>query len=295
MKEELATLQNLVNLAVEFVFNYSFQVIGAIIILIIGVYSARWLSNLVIKICQQRDLDVTLTKFMGSLIKIMVLMFAIIVALGKFGISIAPFIAAVGALAFGASFAIQGPLSNYGSGLAIVLTRPFVVGNTLTVKGVSGVVEEISLAYTILTTEDEERITVPNNKIMGEILQNSFENRIVEVSIGIAYHEDPQKAIEVIRKALERFPDIASEPEPLIGIERFADSAVEIGIRCWVPTKVYFHRLYEINMAVFEALQASQITIPFPQRDVHVIPQPQAAGSVVSQQPRAGQDKPDDA
>jgi small conductance mechanosensitive channel len=275
MKEDLATLQNLMNVVVEFLVNYSFQVVGAVIILIAGVFVARWLAKLVVKICQQRDFDITLTKFLGSLIKLLVLVFATVIALGKFGISIAPFIAAIGALAFGASFAIQGPLSNYGAGLAIILARPFAVGNTLAVKGVSGVVEEISLAYTILTTEDEERITIPNNKIMGEILQNSFANRVVEITVGIAYHDDPQKAIEVIREALKQFPQISSEPPPIVGIEAFADSAINIGMRYWVPTKQYFETLYAVNLAVYQALKAAQITIPFPQRDVHMISNPE--------------------
>jgi small conductance mechanosensitive channel len=97
--------------------------------------------------------------------------------MGKFGISIAPFIAALGALAFGASFALQGPLSNYGAGLMIIIARPFVVGDTITVKNVSGIVEEVTLATTILTTEDGEKITIPNKHIVGEILNNSFANR----------------------------------------------------------------------------------------------------------------------
>jgi len=271
MQEDLATLQNLFNVVMEFLVNYSFQVVGAIIILVVGIYVARWLSNLVVKVCRKRDLDVTLASFLGSLTKILVLVFVVIITMGQFGISIAPFIAAIGALAFGASFAIQGPLSNYGAGLAIILARPFIVGNTITVKGVSGVVEEISLAYTYLTTEDEERITIPNNKIVGEIIQNSFANRVVEATVSVAYHSDPQKAIDVIKEALAQFPQIAGEPAPQIGIEEFADSAINIGLRYWVPTKQYFETIYAVNLSVYHALAAAQITIPFPQRDVHVI------------------------
>jgi small conductance mechanosensitive channel len=191
MKEEMATLQNLFNVVTEFLVNYSFQVVGAIVILVVGFLLARWASNLVVKIGRQ-------------VVKVLILVFVVIMALGKFGISIAPFIAAIGAVAFGASFAIQGPLSNYGAGLVIILTRPFVVGNTINVKGVGGVVEEINLAYTVLTTEDEERITIPNNKIIGEILQNSFENKVVETRVGIAYDNDPQKAPNNISKPFMR-------------------------------------------------------------------------------------------
>ena len=191
MKDELGTIQNLFNVVMEFSVNYGFQVIGAIIILCVGILVARRLSVLIIKICQKQNLDETLSIFFGNVTKILVLTFVVIVTLGKFGISIAPFVAAIGAVALGASFAIQGPLSNYGAGLSIIFTRPFVIGDTLTVKGVSGVVYEISLAYTFLTTEDEERITIPNNQIMGEILRNSFNNKVVESTIGIAYHDNP--------------------------------------------------------------------------------------------------------
>ena len=274
MKEDMATLQNLFKVVTEFLVNYSFQVIGAIVILFFGFLFARWVSKLVVRIGQQRDMDVTLIKFFGNVVKILILVFVVIIALGKFGISVAPFIAAIGAVAFGASFAIQGPLSNYGAGLVIILTRPFVVGNTINVKGVGGVVEEINLAATVLTTEDEEMITIPNNKIIGDILHNSFENKVVETRVGIAYYDDPQKAIDVIRETLKQFPQITSNPGPLIGIEEFADSAINIGMRYWVPTKQYFQTIYAVNISVYQALVSSQITIPFPQREVHMISQP---------------------
>ena len=273
MKDQLGTIQNLFNVATEFLVNYGFQVIGAIIILCIGVFVARKLSNLIIKICEKQNLDLTLSTFFGNVVKIVVLTFVIIIVLGKFGISIAPFVAAIGAAALGASFALQGPLSNYGAGLSIILTRPFVIGDTLTVKGVSGVVYEISLAYTLLTTEDEERITIPNNQIMGEILQNSFNNKVVESTIGIAYHDDPEKAIEIIRKTLKQFSQVSSESPPQIGVEEFGDSSINIGFRYWVPTKKYFQTAYAVNLSVYQALKDSNITIPFPQREVHMIPQ----------------------
>ena len=275
MKDELGTIQNLFNVVMEFSVNYGFQVIGAIIILCVGILVARRLSVLINKICQKQNLDETLSTFFGNVTKILLLTFVVIITLGKFGISIAPFVAAIGAVALGASFAIQGPLSNYGAGMAIIFTRPFVIGDTLTVKGVSGVVYEISLAYTFLTTEDEERITIPNNQIMGEILRNSFNNKVVESTIGIAYHDDPEKAIEIIRKTLKQFSQISSDPPPQIGIENFGDSSINLGVRYWVPTKQYFQTTYAVNLSVYQALKTSKITIPFPQRDVHMVSQPE--------------------
>ena len=149
MKEEIETIEKLFNVIIEFTVNYGFQVFGAIVIIIIGVIVARWLSKVVIKLCEKRKMDITLSKFLGNFVKIFVLVFVIIIAMGKFGISIAPFIALLGALAFGASFALQGPLSNYGAGLTIILARSFVVGVTITVMTVSGLVAEVTLATPI--------------------------------------------------------------------------------------------------------------------------------------------------
>jgi len=270
MEIELDTIQQIYNVVFEFIINYSFQILGAIIILIVGAKLAGWLGRLVTNLCEKKNVDITLARFLGNVVKILTLTFVIIIAIGKFGISIAPFIAALGAIAFGTSFAISGPVSNYGAGLVIILSRPFVIGDTITINNVSGLVEEIHLATTILTTEDDEKITIPNKHIIGEILLNSFNNRIVESSVGISYQDDPEKAIEVIREALSRIDDICSEPPPQIGIEAFGESSIDLGMRYWVPTKKYFQTLYRGNLAVHKALKQAQITIPFPQRDVNL-------------------------
>jgi small conductance mechanosensitive channel len=208
---------------------------------------------------------------MTSFIKALIIGFAIVLALGKFGITIAPFIAAIGALVFGATYAIQGPLSNYGAGLVIVLGRPFVVGDTVSVKEVNGVVDDIKLANTTLVTEDGVRVTIPNRHIVGEILWNSKNRRIIEACVGISYGDDPEKAISVIKETLKSFSDIVDEPAPQIGIDEFADSSVNIAFRYWVPTGKYFQTKYDVNLAVFKALKKNNITIPFPQRDVNIV------------------------
>lgn len=268
--QEIETLQKIIDVVTEFLIKYSFQIVGALIILVIGLKLSGWLSRAVLRLCEKRNIDVTLSRFFASSTKLLVMIFVIIVAIGKFGISIAPFIAALGALAFGSSFAIQGPLSNYGAGLTLILTRPFVVGNTITVQDVSGVVEEIRLAATILTTEDGEELTIPNKHIVGEILRNSFENKIIETSVGISYQDDPEKAIETLREVLSGFDDICKDPLPQVGIEAFADSSINIGLRYWVPTKKYYHLMYQVNLAIHHALANAQITIPYPQQDVHL-------------------------
>lgn len=271
MNEELLILQKFYNIIVEFLVTYSLQIVGAIIILIIGFKLAGRLGRLVFGLCEKHELDITLSRFLGNVVKITVLAFVIIIAIGKFGISIAPFIAAVGALAFGGSFALQGPLSNYGAGVSIILTRPFIVGNTITVQGVSGVVDEIRLAITILSTEDEEQITIPNKHILGEITVNSFANKIVETTVGISYDDDPHKAVMALQETLAGIPEVVREPVPQIGLDEFGDSSLNIGLRYWVETKKYFQSKYKVNLAIHQSLKEAGITIPFPRRDVRML------------------------
>jgi small conductance mechanosensitive channel len=269
--DEITQVQKIVTIVIDFCVRYSFQILGAVIILGVGFYIAGRLSKTVVRLCEKKGIDVTLSNFLGSITKILVIIFVIIMALGKFGISIAPLIAALGAMAFGASFALQGPLSNYGAGIVIIMTRPFVVGNTVSILGINGVVEEVTLATTILSTEDGERITIPNKQIVGEVLTNSFENKVVETAIGISYDDDPEKAIMVVKEILKSFPNIIQEPPPQVGIEAYADSSINIGMRYWVPTKEYFNTLYAINLSVYKTFKESGISIPYPQRDVHIV------------------------
>jgi small conductance mechanosensitive channel len=271
MLEEIEAAQRYLDMIIEFAVKYGLQVLAAIITLIIGLIVARWLARVVLRLCKKRDFDITLTRFLANVVKLVIIGFVGIIALGKLGIAISPFIAAIGAVAFGSSLALSGLLSNYGAGLAIIITRPFVVGNTIQVSGVSGVVEEIGLGATRLSTEDGEEITIPNKHIVGEILTNSFENKVVEMNIGISYDDDSREAIRIIEAALKAIPEIVDSPPPQIGIQEFADSGVNISMRYWVPTKQYFQTLYRANLAVYSAVNEAGLTIPFPQRDVHMI------------------------
>lgn len=273
MEEQLSTVQKLVNTAVEFCVNYSFQVVGALIVLFAGVLIANWVVKLLMALFAKNKLDVTLAKFTAGTVRILILAFAVLIALGKFGITIAPFVAAIGALTFGASFAIQGPLSNYGAGLSIILSRPFVVGNTITVAGVSGVVEEVKLACTILSDEDGVRITIPNKEIVGQILHNSYSNKIVESTVGVSYSDDAEKAIRVVLGAINQFTEVCQKPGPQVGIQQFGDSSVNIGYRYWIPTAKYFQLMTSINLAIYKAVQQAGLTIPYPQMEVRTLGQ----------------------
>lgn len=272
MEEEMSALQQFLKTAVEFLTNYSFQVVGAILVLIIGNFIANWALKVVLNLCHVKKVDITLAKFIASCVKILILGFAILIALGKFGITITPFIAMIGAGAFGVSMALQGPLSNYGAGISIILGRPFVVGDTIVVTGQSGVVREVTLSSTILTDEDGVKITIPNKQIVGEIIHNSFKYKIVENMVGISYDCDPEKAIQVIGRVIAGFKEVAETPKPQVGLQQFGDSSIDIGCRYWIPTTKYFQTLCAVNLAIYKALAAASITMPYPQRDIHIIP-----------------------
>jgi len=271
VSQVLTPFQKTIDVTIDFLVNYSFQVIGAILILVIGAIAANWTSQIVHKLCHRKKLDITLAKFFSNTVRIIFLMFAIVVALGKFGITIAPFIAAIGATAFGLTYAIQGPLSNYAAGLAIILGRPFTVGDTINVQGVTGVVEEVRLAFTLLLDEDGVRIMIPSKHIVGEVLHNSGAIRMADATIGIAYNEDAKKAIDLIVRTVAGFEDVSKAPPPQAGITAFADSSVFIRFRYWVPSKKRYSTSCSVNLAVFEAIKDAGITIPFPQREVRIL------------------------
>ncbi|MAZ86315.1 MAG: mechanosensitive ion channel protein MscS [Cellvibrionaceae bacterium] len=276
LQQELEQASAIYAMIVEFFVNYSFQILGAVVILIIGLLVARKIGNLVLNLCHKKNLDITLSRFIASTAKILVVVMVAIIALGKLGISVTPFLAAVGALSLGAGLAVQGLVSNYGAGLNIILTRPFIVGDTISVQGVSGRVKEVHLAYTILTNEDETEINIPNKHIVGEIIHNSFKNTLAEITIGIAYHEDPDVAIAHINRALQKITELSESKPPQVGIEAFGDSAVELGIRVWLPTEKYYSLLHSVNATIYQALKTNGVDIPFPQRHVTLLKESQA-------------------
>ncbi len=272
MDEEIRQITAVYDMAVEFFVNYSFQLLGAVIILIIGFWLGGKVASLITRLCQRHAMDATLTGFFASTTKIIVVAIMSIIALGKLGISIGPFVAALGAVSLGAGLAIQSPLSNYGAGLNLILTRPFVVGDTITVQNVTGIVKEIKLAYTALTNEDSVEITIPNKHIIGEVIHNSHADTLIELEVGISYHADPDLAIAAVKKALEPLNISTSRNQPEIGIDNFADSNVTLAVRLWAPTAHHFQIRYQANGAIYSALKSANIEIAFPQREIKMLP-----------------------
>jgi small conductance mechanosensitive channel len=265
------TLVKVRDLVIEFVVKYSFQVAAGLFILAVGIWLSGWVARGITRFCEKKHFDPMLTQFGAGIVRVLVITFTLLIALDKLGITITPFVAAASALIFGGSFALQGTLSNFIAGLSIIFGKPFVVGDTISVAEASGVVTEVKLGVTVLTTHDGETIRVPNKHIVGEVIHNSKANKVVEAVIGISYSDDPEKAIGVILGVLKGFNEIAPSPAAHVGIKEFGESSINIQLRYWVPTKDYFQAIYKINLAVFKAIRQAGITIPFPQRDVHMI------------------------
>ncbi len=265
---EIQQVEKYYNLIMEYLVTYSMQILGAILILFFGLWIAQKVSNMVAGLMQRHNIDITLTNFVSNVIKVLLIIMFLVIALGKIGISVTPFVAAIGAASLGAGLAMQGMLSNYGAGLAIIATRPFVVGDTIEVKGVSGQVKTIELGHTILINEEKVEITIPNKHIVGEILHNSFSYSLVKGEIDIAYDANADLAIELIEKVLDEHELVSDAPHAQVGIERFAESGVTLSYRFWVPTTKIIETKLAVNRNVFKAIQGADIEIPFPQRIV---------------------------
>jgi len=271
LKEQMNLVNQVYELLIELALNWSFKLLGAMVVIAAGFLVGRWLANLLTRVMENHNVDVTLRQFIASTMRVIILVMFGVIALNQLGISITPLLAAIGGLAVGLSLAVQGPVSNYGAGLVVILTRMYKVGDTITTQGCSGQVEEISLAATQLRAEDGELIVIPNKHIVGEIHTNSNTNRIVEGSIGIAYSEDPSHAIGIIQSVLDNNAQVDSNIPPEIGISEFADSSINIEYRYWAATGTYYNTVHAVNLAIFNAFNTEGISIPFPQREISVL------------------------
>ncbi|MFV7768749.1 mechanosensitive ion channel family protein [Shewanella marisflavi] len=270
LEQELAQLQNVYTLLTEFLVKYSFQLVGALLIFMLGLWVANKVSNLVARQFEKHEIDITLSNFVSNLVRIIIIIMVGIIALGKLGISITPMVAAIGAASLGAGLALQGMLSNYAAGVTIIVTRPFVVGNTIEIQGVSGVVKSIHLGLTLLTNEEGEVISIPNKHIVGEILHNSFSDKLVEIRFNISYSSDANQVLAIAQQVLDDNKEVNQERPPQIGINGFNSIGLEIGLRYWVPTNSYYQNKYQVNLELINALRQAGIEIPCPVREIHI-------------------------
>ncbi len=231
---DLTDISRLWNLVSAFIVQYAFQIIGALFILLAGWWLSGMAGRAVSRAARRFHLDVTLAGFIAGAARIGVLALAIVAALNGFGITIAPLIAAAGAAAFGLTVAVQGTLGNLGAGAALIVTRPFKVGDLVTVKGIQGTVVEINLMSTVLTNDAGDRIIVPNRQISGEILTNAVSGRGVAITVPLPLKVAPDGAMADIARAIAAVPGVAAEPPVKIGIDALTGDGVTLDLRYWI-------------------------------------------------------------
>lgn len=256
-----------------FLATYGLKVIGAIIILIVGRIAAGFGKNLVKKMLARAKTDEAVVSFVGGLTYFLVLTFAVLAALAKFGIQTASFVAILGAAGFAVGFALQGSLANFAAGVLILVLRPFKPGDYIEGAGVAGTVKKIELFTTVLATPDNVKIMVPNGKLFGDIIKNwsAYETRRIDLSIGIGYTSDMQRAQEVMMGLIKEDARVLPDPPPQIAVSELADSSVNFVVRPWVKKEDYWAVRFDLTRKIKEAFDENGIEIPFPQHVVHMI------------------------
>jgi small conductance mechanosensitive channel len=257
----------------DFIAAYGLRVIGAILILIIGRIIAGFGRRIVRRLMEKTKTDPSVITFAASFIYVLILIFAVLAALSKFGVETTSIVAVLGAAGFAIGFAMQGSLSNFAAGLLTIIFKYYKVGDYIQAAGVGGTVKEIRMFSTVLSTPDNVQITVPSGKIFGDTLINYSANdtRRVDLVVGIGYSSSIQKAVEVIEGLLKSDSRILSEPAYQIAVSELADSSVNLVVRPWVKASDYWAVRFDLNRAIKEALDSNGIEIPFPQRTVHMV------------------------
>lgn len=219
-----------------------------------------------------------LQRMIISTVRNLVVILGILLAISQLGISLGPLLAGLGIAGFIIGFALQDTLSNFASGIMILLYRPFDVGDVVEAAGVSGKVSHMSLVNTTFMTFDNQRLIVPNNNIWGSVITNvtAQRKRRVDLVFGISYSDDIEKAEKVLQEIVDAHEAVLDDPEPTIRLHELADSSVNFIVRPWVKTEDYWNTYWDITKAVKKRFDEEGISIPFPQRDVHVVEQRQA-------------------
>ena len=259
------------DITLDLVIRYGFQVLGAIIILTVGVLLARWIGNFTNRWLEPRVKEPPMRLLMVRAIRILVLMLALLVALDKFGFQIAPLVAAIGVAGVGVGFAFQGVLGNVVAGLSIIFTKPYRVGEYIELLNVHGQVVAIELFSTKLLQLDLSRVVIPNRRIVGEILHNYGTIRQLELKVGVSYGANLDEALAIVKEVLAANPRVLKEPQPVIGISELGDFSVTLLIQPWIDVADVIKARAELYKAILQRFRASKIDIPFPQREIRLL------------------------
>ncbi len=272
---EQKTLDSLQKVA-DMLAAYALDILGAVAIIVVGWIAANWLQKMVRRtLDRSRLIDSTLKPFLASLVRYAVLVFVVIAVLAQFGVQTTSIIALLGAAGLAVGLALQGTLSNIAAGVMLLFLRPFKVGDYIDADGIAGTVDAIGLFICEMHTFDGVYISVPNATVWNRTIKNysRLPSRRVDVTVGISYGDNVEKAMAVLKDLIASDGRTLADPAPEVMVTALADSSVNINMRCWVNASDYWTMLFDLNKNAKLRLDAEGITIPFPQRDVHIVEQ----------------------
>jgi small conductance mechanosensitive channel len=252
--------------------NYGMKALGALVILVLGLWVAKQIKKIVVKLMLRSKIDPTLVSFVASLVHIAMQIFVIIAALEKLDVKTTSFVAILGAAGLAVGLALQGSLSNFAAGVLMIIFKPFRVGELIEAGGVLGTVREIGIFTTHVDTLDNRKTIVPNAKLTADNITNYSANstRRVDMIAGISYADDIDKARAAIDAVLKEVPGILETPAPDIFVSEMADSSVNLTVRPWCKPTDYWRVYFGVTEGIKKKFDAEGIRIPFPQRDVHL-------------------------
>lgn len=250
--------------------NYGMKLLLAIVLLLVGL----WVIKFVVKLMEkgiQGKFDRTLSSFLMSIARAILLILLFISIASTLGIEVASFVAVLGAASFAVGFALQGSLSNFAGGVMLLIFRPFSAGDTIEVAGYKGRVQEIQILYTIMTTFDNKKIFIPNGNVATASITNysAMDKRRVDLTFGIGYDDDFHEAISLLKDLSEKHDLVLKDPEPIIRVTEHAGSSVNIACKLWVKGPDYWSVYFDMHEDVKDAFDAAGIGIPYPQLDIH--------------------------
>ncbi len=273
MERQEEQVLNFLPQAIDVGVEYGLEVLGALAILIAGTFVAGWARRSVLKVLNRAPrVDETLKPVLASIVRYAILVFVLIAVLAQFGVQTTSIIALLGAAGLAVGLALQGTLQNIAAGIMLLFLRPFRVGDYIDADGLSGTVDEIGLFTTQLRTYQGIYLETPNARLWNSAILNysRVEARRLDIVVGISYDDDIDKALAALLELMTSDSRANAEPEPQVMVQELADSAVNINLRCWAAAGDYWGLLFDLNKAVKQRLDAEGITIPFPQRDVHL-------------------------
>lgn len=271
MENQLQNVDHIKNTLIDLAFQFGPKVIVATLIIIVGVYVGRWVGRLLEGGLRKFHLEAPVEQLLIRIVRILVLALFVIMALQNLGVQLLPLIAGLGVAGAGIALAMQGVLGNIVAGLTIIFTKPFKIGEYISIVGEEGQVENISLFTTILSHGDMSQVVIPNRKIVGEILHNYGKIRQLDLEVGVAYDTDLDKAITTIENILRDNPRILQTPQAVIKVSTLAASSINISVKPWANVPDYGAAIGELNKTIVERFREQDIVIPFPQQEIHIL------------------------